>query len=93
MSNHTQIASAICRFDDWGRPWQFAPFVAESLGAMDAELFGEVWAEAVDERHWLQASDLPGGANAASEVLSARFPWLPPEAVKALANAAAYQWR
>lgn len=92
MSAQKQIVSAICKFDDWSHPWRFASSVTESLGAADAKLFEEVWAEAGDQKHWLEASDLPA-ATAASEALTARFPWLSPEAVKAIANAAAYQWR
>ena len=93
MSAPTRVVSAILGFDDWSYPWRFAASVTESLGAADARLFEEVWAEAGDEKHWLQATDLPSGAKAASESLTTCFPWLPPEAVKALANAAAYQWR
>ena len=93
MSAHTRVVSAVLSFDDWSHPLRFAPSVIESLDAADAKLFDQVWAEAGDEKHWLQATGLSSGADMASKSLTARFPWLPPKAVKAVANAAAYQWR
>lgn len=93
MSAQTNLVAAIQRFNEWHYPWLFEPRVTASLRGADAELFREVWAEARDEKHWLHASDLSKGGDAACEVLSRRYPWLPPEAVEALANAAAFQWR
>ena len=93
MSTHAKLLAAIQRFGDWNHPWLFDSSTSESLDDSDSRLFAEVWAEAVDPEHWLGASDLAKGADVAAAALSRRFPWLPPEAVKALANAAAYQGR
>jgi hypothetical protein len=91
MESNGTIVAAIRRFD-MRSPWLFRDSIAASLDAVNAQLFHEIWVEAVADRHWRQ-SDLAASAREASSALQQQFAFLERDAADVVANAAAYQWR
>ncbi|HEV2296009.1 MAG TPA: hypothetical protein VGR35_19345 [Tepidisphaeraceae bacterium] len=86
------LNTAICRFDEWDKPWRFRESVMATLDRSDAELFEQVWREAIEASRWTD-SDLSACAKRASSDLRSRFAFLNMPAADAVARAAAYQWR
>ncbi len=86
------IQTAVAQFDDWQHPWKFHDAVSSTLPSNEKAEFETVWQTAMDDKHWNAADFQQCAANAiaAVEVL---FPRLETRAVKAIVNAAAYQWK
>ena len=89
---YSTLRTAICRFDEWDKPWRFRESVRASLDRPDAVLFEQVWGEVTDASHW-SSGELLACAQSASSNLQVRFPFLDGEAADAVARAAAYEWR
>jgi hypothetical protein len=88
-----ELERALQSFNDWDMPWLFREQVLKSISTHECrQLFEAVWSEAVAEVYW-KSSDLAACARHAEAGLQRAFPRLSSEAVAALANAAAYQWK
>lgn len=86
------VNATVLAFADWDKPWTFQPFVAGNLLAPARRLFDEAWQVALGSAHW-RVSDLATGAHEADVALRNKFHELNPAATRAIARAAAYQWR
>jgi hypothetical protein len=86
LVNATLIASV-------NHSW-FEQFVEQSLQSSPGAiaLFRSAWQEALLFQHW-NHPDISIGAAAARSAVENRFPQLHSEAISALIEAAAYQWR
>lgn len=87
------LNEVIASFDSWSQPWTFSAHVEERISSShDMALFNEALAVANDKALWLAASDIAEGSKSAEAALQ-RFGGLDSAARKALARAAAYQWK
>jgi hypothetical protein len=91
MRSDDAVQTAIAHFKDWNSPWTFCDFVQRSLSIGDREHFEAIWREAIRAEHWDSAKLQDGTANAEG-ALTRRIPHLEVGVIKAIANAAAYQW-
>jgi hypothetical protein len=92
MDSEQTVGLAISHFEDWSHPWKFFEFVRASLNVRDQSLFDVIWHEANRFDHW-DSPTLQDGAANAERGLKQTFPGLKQDAIKAVANAAAYQWK
>jgi len=86
------INSAITRYEDWQRPWEFENKVNELLSEEDAVKFGMIMAFAHKSEKWLIV-DLSECSESVRRELLENFTYLTEGSARAISNAASYQWR
>lgn len=90
-----EINHVIANFDAWHEPWSFTDIVAQRLSRRSKgslSLFESIWAEAMAPRNW-NATDLAACAETTARSIHAKFPKLSERSMKAIINAAAFNWR
>lgn len=94
MDAGVSLSEVIAGYDAWDWPWQFHDYVARAVASREGDraLFERTWLDAMDARHWT-SPDLAECGRQAEASLRQRFPDLSTEAISAIVNAAAYQWR
>jgi hypothetical protein len=94
MNNCAALSDAILSFSYWDRPWELKGHVerTQNISASEQSLFAEIWAEATNGKHW-KSSDLALCVNQVRAELVLKYPALKQDAIAAISNAVAYQWR
>ena len=94
MDPADDVNDAIVSYRDWSHPWMFYHYVKTRLGHRESSqaLFEDVWRETLDDRYW-RLADLNSSAECAISGVREKFPTMSEAALRAIANAAAYEWK